>query len=195
MKTYGLKIISPYEDLQIKKIDILKDETHSLDNHTHAISFYVKNGAQLNIIENANDNKKEINVYLVSENAKVNIKSKLNVKENNILDSGHFVYHQANNTISNISTIGLVNNNAKIILRENIISDKGLTNIYGIQSAKIILLNNTAKVEAIPSINIFSNDIICEHSLSISDISKNLLWYGELRGINKDEVKKLYNYE
>jgi len=98
---------------------------------------------------------------------------------------------QDKNSSGNIETKGVVSDNAKIKLKGIIsISRNGSRTDAGLKE-EILLLDSTAKAEAIPKLIIDTNDVKANHSVAISNINKEQLFYFFSRGINEVKAKKM----
>jgi Fe-S cluster assembly scaffold protein SufB len=55
----------------------------------------------------------------------------------------------------------------------------------------VLMLDATSKIDAIPSLEIKTNDVKAGHGVSISRLNDDKLFYLTSRGIHKDEARKL----
>lgn len=66
----------------------------------------------------------------------------------------------------------------------------GGTNTYLTQD--VLMLDATAKVDAIPGLEIKTNDVKASHSATVSRVTAEDLFYFAARGIPREEAKKMY---
>ena len=107
------------------------------------------------------------------------------------IDVLHKIYHEAPDTSSEISARGVLRGKSQIIYRSDIAMEKGLKGLSGAEAAKFLVLSKEAKVDAIPSLDIKSKEVSCSHSLSITHLSDEDLFYPKTRGMGETEARKL----
>ncbi len=107
------------------------------------------------------------------------------------LDILHKIYHRAPDTSSEIEARGVLRDKAYAIYRADIVMEKGMKGLSGAQDGKFLVLSKEAKVDAIPSLDIASNSVSCSHSLSITNITPEDLFYAKTRGLGETEARKL----
>lgn len=66
----------------------------------------------------------------------------------------------------------------------------GGTNTYLTQN--VLMLHSTAHVDAIPALEIKTNDVKASHSATISRVSEEDLFYCASRGIEKEQARRMY---
>jgi Fe-S cluster assembly protein SufB/Fe-S cluster assembly protein SufD len=66
----------------------------------------------------------------------------------------------------------------------------GQTNAY--LSQHILMLDRTAKVDAVPALEIKTNDVKASHAATVTKVSEEDLFYMASRGIGRDEARALY---
>jgi len=131
--------------------------------------------------------------------------------EKNLCDISCVVNHNANHTKSNIDIKGVANNGGKIISRSDIVVKKDIKDVEGNENLKFIFVVNEeavyakatawqskkddenlapAEIDAIPSLNINNNQVSINHSLSISNIKEEDIWYSELHGSSSEKAKQ-----
>ena len=128
--------------------------------------------------------------------------------EKNLCDISCVVNHNANHTKSNIDIKGVANDEGKIISRSNIFVKKDIKDVEGNENLKFIFVVNKetknldqenkedntnfnlAEIDAIPSLNINNNQVSINHSLSISKIREEDIWYSELHGSSPEKAKQ-----
>ena len=69
---------------------------------------------------------------------------------------------------------------------------EGVRAVDGGQEAQFLVLSPKAEVDAIPSLDIASKDVICTHKLSIAHIKDAHTFYPKLRGLSDTESRALF---
>ena len=101
------------------------------------------------------------------------------------------IIHNKSNSTSILNNNGINRLNNKLFFQIDGIIPKNLVNISCNQNSKIINFDNGYS-KVIPNLIIDSNDIIANHSSYIGEINENELFYLKSRGININNIKKLY---
>ncbi len=201
---YGLKISSPFEDefrLIVAEgaevIDVkpgAREVVESDLSKSRLLVVHVHEGAEFEYIETVSGEagaKSDTHVFLMGEGARAKITARYDLSGEAKLDILHKVYHRAPRTSSEIETRGVLQDKAYAIYRSDIVMEKGMKRLSGAESGKFLALSKEAKVDAIPSLNIASNAVSCSHSLSITHITPEDLFYSKTRGIGEDEAREL----
>jgi Fe-S cluster assembly scaffold protein SufB len=106
-------------------------------------------------------------------------------------DIGVRVCHYASETTSRIYALGCATGNSRTVYRGAIVMEKGVTETDGAQEGKFLVISPTAKVDAIPALDIASKDVRSSHKLSVSHIRPADLFYAKARGIPHDDARAL----
>ena len=141
---------------------------------------FLQMDADLNVLIDLHDEmaKCKINcAYLTNKNNKLNIDIK--------------VLHKYKNTVSKQYIKG-------IAVDESCVSFKGVIEIPkfsqkcdGRQHHRGLVLSPKAKIEAVPQLEIWADDVICSHGSAIGPLDANQLFYLQTRGISEKEAKKI----
>ncbi len=169
------------------------------------IYLITKYNTKLNITINLNDNssiklytaffgKKNNNEFRINLNG---INSNCNVQTISLSNNGSSTYytyinHINNNTNSIVNNRLLLNNKSEVLadIKSNI-KNKSI-NSTSKQSIEGILLDNTSKLEMIPTLYIDDNNVFANHSSKIYKINDNDLYYLMSKGLTKEDANKLY---
>lgn len=201
---YGLKMSSPFADEFFKiaeaggeSIEIKAGVTEVIENDlskSRLLVVHVYEGAVFEYIETCTGEvnvKNDIHIFLEGVGAKASIIGRYNLVGNSKLDIYHKIYHEAPDTVSKIDTRGVLNDKSHLIYRSDIEMEKGMINLSGAEDGKFLVLSREAKVDAIPSLDIASNSVACSHSLSITNVTPEDLFYAGTRGLNEKESSEL----
>lgn len=191
---YGLQIQSAFDPKSSPTVIVVvkKGENKTIDRATvpGVLVVRVFEGSVLKYSENI----KEAGLYhtyiiLEGEKASCTIVSNIAAEGDQLLDIVHTVTHQKSNTISDIKVRGMAKNNAHIIYQNDILAEKSVKNIIGNEKADFLLLDDCARISAIPKLSVYTSDIVCSHALSISNVNKASLEYLMQRGYTKDQAQ------
>lgn len=93
------------------------------------------------------------------------------------------IHHAASDTDSRIFALGLASGNSRTVYRGNIRMASGVTNVDGAQDGRFLLVSPTARVDAIPALDIASKEVRSSHRLFVTHIRPADLFYAASRGI------------
>jgi len=99
--------------------------------------------------------------------------------------------HLENNSKSNLMINGVAKNNSKIINDANVLIKKNAKKSISHQVMKNLILDDLTQIQSEPILEVENNDIVCSHASSISQISNEVLYYINSRGISKEDAIKL----
>lgn len=179
------------------------------------IRVIVEKGVKLNLCEISNNKDvfKNLQIYL-NENSKLNFanlvfESRINInkvyqKSNSIYklnlgyktdNSENFIrcetMHLESGTISEQNINGSSMNGSRVICDGLINVNKGAENSHAKLNLKGLILDKTSKIISEPILEVNNNNVSCSHGCSISQISGEIEFYMESRGIEKEDVIKL----
>jgi Fe-S cluster assembly scaffold protein SufB len=138
------------------------------------------------------DVKSETENLLIGESARGEITQAVVANTTARYDIFSATKHVASHTTSTIRARGVGAGESRIIYRGLIDMTKGVSAVNGSQEARFLTLSKTAKIDAIPSLDIASKDVQCSHKLSISNVTDGDIFYPRLRGLSETESKALY---
>lgn len=134
----------------------------------------------LSVLANLNDDaaKCKINcAYLTNKNNKLNI----NIK----------VLHKYKNTTSEQHIKGIVVDESAVSFKGVIEIPKDNQKCDGRQYHRGLVLSPKAKIEAVPQLEIWADDVVCSHGSAIGPLDANQLFYLQTRGLSEHEAKKM----
>ena len=76
-------------------------------------------------------------------------------------------------------------------MKGKIIIDENCGDSSSFLTERVLLLSDKAKAEAIPDLEIKTDDVQCSHAASISSISEEHLFYLETRGIGREKAEEM----
>lgn len=99
--------------------------------------------------------------------------------------------HHSSDTASNIYALGTGGGTSRTVYRAAVDIKAGIKNVKGAQEGKFLVLSDTAEIDAIPILDIASNEVSSTHNLSVSHIRDTDLFYAKSRGLSDDSSRAL----
>lgn len=98
--------------------------------------------------------------------------------------------HIGSQTTSDMVSRGIVKDQSKNIYRGKVRVEPGTKGIDGYQKHDVLILSDDAEADAIPELEIETDDVKCSHGATIGKINKDQLFYLMSRGLNKEQATK-----
>jgi len=136
--------------------------------------------------------RSETDNMLVGEGAKGEVLQGVIARGSAQYDIFASVQHCASHTYSRIRAAGLGTDTSKTVYRGMVDMREGVRAVDGGQEAQFLVLSPNAEVDAIPSLDIASKDVLCTHKLSIAHIKDAHTFYPKLRGLSDTESRALF---
>lgn len=76
-------------------------------------------------------------------------------------------------------------------LQGRVLVQPGADKTYSTQSSKSILLDPGAEARSCPQLEIYADDVVCNHGASIGELEKKQLFYLQSRGLDADTAKRI----
>lgn len=150
----------------------------------------IKNNASLNLISaDFNGGFKNLNVDLKEENASIDVKAIIMIKDNDN-DCFMSVKHNSKNTFSKIENY-ITANNASVNVDVIGKIEKGKSKANCSQRSRGIIITNGSRIMVKPVLLIDEYDVLANHGASIGKIDEEGLYYLMSRGISKKEAESL----
>ncbi len=105
-----------------------------------------------------------------------------------VLDVEHRMMHSASHTHAHIASAGVGKGTSRTIYRGDIIVDKGTVGANGKQEGRFLVLEPTAKIDAVPALDVSAHDVKSSHAFSVGYLSPAMLFYPRLRGLRKEDA-------
>ena len=106
-------------------------------------------------------------------------------------DSASNITHSGPNTTGHAISKGVVKDKAKAIFKGMIRIDKNAKNSRAYLAEHAMILSKDALADAIPGLEIETNEVKATHSASVAQINEEEIFYLTSRGLSEDEAKKL----
>lgn len=124
-------------------------------------------------------------IKLTGPGAEVEIGGAFVAENSDVVDVTVIIHHQAPHTRANTTLRGIGRDKAQVKFVGRIIIDENCGDTNSFLTERILLLSDQAKAEAVPDLEILSDDVKCSHAASISRIPEEHLFYLMSRGLSK----------
>lgn len=101
------------------------------------------------------------------------------------------IIHRAPHTHARTILKGVAEDTSSIHFFGRIIIESECGNTQSFLEERILLLSDKAKAEAIPELEIHTDDVKCSHAASISRIPEEHLFYLQSRGVSKRKAEEM----
>ncbi|MFH0880176.1 MAG: Fe-S cluster assembly protein SufD [Lentisphaerota bacterium] len=107
------------------------------------------------------------------------------------LDQKTLQIHSAPNTFSNLLYKGAVKDEAYSIYQGLIIAREGASKVDAYQKNNNLVLNDGARADSLPGLEIDTDDLKCSHGSTIGNLDDEEVFYLQSRGLDKKEARKI----
>mgnify|MGYP001321978678 CR=1 FL=1 len=138
--------------------------------------------------------RNNLNFYHNGENIQSTLKGITILESNQHVDHNTLVNHAQPNCESHQDYKGIFSERSVGVFNGKIMVDKIAQKTNAFQQNNNILIDNKAKVNTKPQLEIFADDVKCSHGCTIGQLDKEALFYLQSRGIPQKEAKALLTY-
>ncbi|MBI5005007.1 MAG: SufD family Fe-S cluster assembly protein [Candidatus Lloydbacteria bacterium] len=135
--------------------------------------------------------KSETAAFLDGGKSKANLVTFAETDGTAVSDNLAAVFHRADGTVSNIFSVGTASGLSKIISRSLIQAPAHIHAAVGRQEGNFLMLSSGAEIDAIPSLEVASDDTKTSHALSVRRLSEESLFYPRTRGFTTRDAESL----
>ncbi len=180
-------------ELELYKLQNLNNETALLNQtaiHQSANSRLKSSAFSLNggIIRN------EIFDFMNGEGAWSDVRGLYLMDQQQHIDNQVNVYHNAPHCDSNQLFKGILDNKATGVFNGYIYVKRDAQQTNAFQRNSNILLSKTARIDTMPHLEIYADDVKCSHGASVGQLDKEALFYLMQRGIPFVDARMLLMY-
>jgi Fe-S cluster assembly scaffold protein SufB len=129
-------------------------------------------------------------VRLVGSGAEVEIAGTFMAEDKDVVDVTVIIRHQAPHTRADTTLRGVGRDQAQVRFVGRIIIEENCGDTNSFLTERILLLSDQAKAEAVPDLEIESDDVKCSHAASISRIPEEHLFYLMSRGLSRQAAEE-----
>jgi Fe-S cluster assembly scaffold protein SufB len=130
-------------------------------------------------------------INLTVAGAEAEISGVFEVKNKDNVNVELIIHHQAPHTRATTTLKGVVRDQAFLKLAGRIIIDPDCGDSNSFLTERVLLLSPEARAEAVPDLEILTDDVKCSHAASISSIPETQLFYLMSRGLSKIKAEEL----
>jgi Fe-S cluster assembly protein SufD len=128
---------------------------------------------------------------LDKQNQEIAIIGRFKVEKSDKFSLNLAVIHRAKNTSANISLKATAGDTAHVNIRGKVLVEAEATGTNSFLEERILLLSPKATAEAVPDLEIKTNDVICSHAATVGEIDAKQIFYLSSRGLPENEAKNL----
>ena len=99
--------------------------------------------------------------------------------------------HQAPNTTSDLLYKGVLKDSSRIVWKGMIRVEKDAQKTDAYQKNNTLLLNDTARADSIPGLEIEANDVRCTHGATAGQVDEEMVFYLQARGVPRETAVRL----
>lgn len=130
-------------------------------------------------------------IVLAGEGAEAEIWGSFLAQSRDTIAVSVVIHHQAAHTRASTTLKGAADDQAQLSFKGKIIIDEACGNSNSFLTERILLLSDQSRAEAVPELEILTDDVKCSHAASVSKIPEDQLFYLASRGVSRAEAKKL----
>lgn len=130
-------------------------------------------------------------IEITKPGAEVEVTGAFLAENKEVVEIEVVVHHQAPHTKATTVLKGVGRDQAKLRFVGRIIIDPECGDSNSFLTERILLLSDKAMAEAVPDLEILTDDVRCSHAASISRISPEQLFYLMSRGLTKKQAEAL----
>jgi len=128
-------------------------------------------------------------VKLVGKGAEITLISIIQTKNREKINLDVIIHHQSPHTRAKITLKGIARDQSYLHFKGKIIIDPNCGDTQSFLTERILLLSPEAKAEAIPDLEIKTDDVSCSHAVSISNIPEEHIFYLQTRGLTRAQAE------
>lgn len=130
-------------------------------------------------------------VELLGEGAEVEIGGVFEANGTEQKEVSVTIIHRAGHTRANTTLKGVARDKGFLKFVGRIIIDPGCPDTNSFLTEKILLLSDQARAEAVPDLEIESDDVKCSHAATISKIPEEQIFYLMSRGLPRSLAEEM----
>ena len=158
------------------------------------INITVEKDATVNlyqVVQNNEDTNISETVYLNETGATFNTIVVLLGLKNSVINSDIKIYHNTNNTNSDLKVYAVIKDGAKINLDNNAYIKKNSYQSKAYQGAKGLSLSKIGRILVNPNLYIDEYDVMASHGVAMGSLNMDDLFYLMSRGLTKEEASQI----
>lgn len=137
------------------------------------------------------DHPGEYVIELIGEGADVTVTGNFSVKDNERVTVKLVIRHLARHTTARTILKGVVWDNGSLDLLGKIIIEKNCAGTQSFLTERVLLMSEGARSQAVPELEILTDDVKCSHAASISRPASAQVFYLQSRGLSIKQAQTL----
>ncbi len=129
--------------------------------------------------------------YIEESRASVEIEGIFEAEGDEQIEVEVIIHHQAPHTRAETVLKGVGRDRSRISFTGRIIIDEDCGDSHSFLTERILLLSDQASAEAIPDLEIMTDDVSCSHAASVSNVDEDHLFYLMSRGIDEQQAERM----
>ncbi len=138
--------------------------------------------------------RNNLNVLLHEEGARAELRGLYLLNERQHVDYNTFVDHAVPNTSSDELYKGVLSGKAHVVFGGKMLVRPNAQKTTSHQVNKTLLLSEGAAVDTKPQLEIYADDVKCNHGAAIGQINREAIFYLKSRGLDDLGARKLLTY-
>lgn len=193
INSYTEMIIGENAHLENYKMQNLNDNTTLLNTNT--TKQLINSSLQTCVISfNGGKIRNNINVDLDGEGADTQIYGLYLMDKNQHIDNQLKINHNVPNCTSNEKFKGILDDSASAVFNGHVLVAPNAQKTNAYQNNSNIILTDKAKVNTMPFLEIYADDVKCSHGTSTGQLDQEAMFYMRQRGIKKEDARMLLMY-
>ena len=137
------------------------------------------------------DQSLKVKIFLTGIGARSEINCGYLLNDNNKINIDIQVIHKSGETSSSQVIRGLACGQSKVSFNGTITIPHDSQKCEGYQNHRGVILSEKAEIESVPQLEIWADDVKCNHGSAIGPLDEEQLFYLQTRGLSLSEAKKL----
>lgn len=193
INSYTEMILGENAHLENYKMQNLNDNTTLLNTNT---TKQLGNSTLQSCIISFNGGKirNNIHVDLDGEGSDLQIYGLYLMDKQQHVDNQLKINHNVPNCTSNEKFKGILDNEATAVFNGHVLVAPNAQKTNAYQNNSNIILTDKAKVNTMPFLEIYADDVKCSHGTSTGQLDQEAMFYMRQRGIKKDDARMLLMY-
>ncbi|MCQ2322497.1 MAG: Fe-S cluster assembly protein SufD, partial [Bacteroidales bacterium] len=193
INSYTEMILSENAHLENYKMQNLNDSTVLLNTNT---AKQLSNSTLQSCIISFNGGRirNNIHVDLDGEGADLQIYGLYLMDKQQHVDNQLKINHNVPNCTSNEKFKGILDNEATAVFNGHVLVAPNAQKTNAYQNNSNIILTDKAKVNTMPFLEIYADDVKCSHGTSTGQLDQEAMFYMRQRGIRKEDARMLLMY-
>ena len=133
----------------------------------------------------------DINARLLDPLAQCHLSGVYAPNGKSIVDNHSQIAHVAGETISREHFKGVVLDQARAVFNGKVIVHEGADQSDAQQSNGNLLLSDSAEVDTKPELEIYADEVVCAHGVTVGQLEPEMLFYLRSRGISNEQARRM----